>query len=217
MVPAIVGETCWKHAAPGLSAPPAPDWRRHVTAVSRIRGPEGHERTRRRVKLSTGGHRRKQRDTRGHDIRPVRDHEAPRLNPRPNASLPPPHPHPLPCGEREYVILPHPYPLPCGEREYVIPLTPTLSPAGRGRFLRRVWPWPGPARASPPSGELRARGAELPVRACPLCREPRIRNHTGRPARFRHDASWMAIRLPLRRAGYHHLFQPESTHTLTSG
>jgi hypothetical protein len=37
----------------------------------------GHRRTRRRLNLSTGGHERKRRDTRGHDIRPVRDREAP--------------------------------------------------------------------------------------------------------------------------------------------
>ena len=44
---------------------------------------EGHERARRRVRLSTGGQERKRRDTRGHDIRPVRDREAPGSNPGP--------------------------------------------------------------------------------------------------------------------------------------
>ena len=48
---------------------------------------EGHERTRRRVNLSTGGHERKRRDTRGHDTRPVRDREAPGSNPGPPTSF----------------------------------------------------------------------------------------------------------------------------------
>jgi hypothetical protein len=37
----------------------------------------GHERTWRGRRLSTGGHRRSRWDTGGHDIRPVRDREAP--------------------------------------------------------------------------------------------------------------------------------------------
>jgi hypothetical protein len=45
--------------------------------------PGGHGRTRRRSKLSTGGHWRNLRDTGGHDMRPVRDREAPGSNPGP--------------------------------------------------------------------------------------------------------------------------------------
>ena len=51
-------------------------------------GNRGHERTRKRIRLSTGGHEGKRRATRGHDIRPVRDREA-RVQipgPRPNVA-----------------------------------------------------------------------------------------------------------------------------------
>jgi hypothetical protein len=44
---------------------------------------EGNQRKRRPATLSTGGHWRKRQDTRGHDIRPVRDREAPGSNPGP--------------------------------------------------------------------------------------------------------------------------------------
>jgi len=47
---------------------------------------EGHGRTRRPPKLSTGGHARNRQDTGGHDIRPVRDREAPGSNPGPPIS-----------------------------------------------------------------------------------------------------------------------------------
>ena len=44
---------------------------------------EGHRRTRRPSKLRTGGHLRNRRDTGGHDVRRVRDREAPGSNPGP--------------------------------------------------------------------------------------------------------------------------------------
>ena len=44
---------------------------------------EGHRRTQRPSKLSTGGHWRNRRDTGGHEIRRVRDREAPGSNPGP--------------------------------------------------------------------------------------------------------------------------------------
>src|SRR6266851_5995624 len=43
----------------------------------------GHERTWRGRRLSTGGHWRSRWDTGGHDVRPVRDREAPGSNPGP--------------------------------------------------------------------------------------------------------------------------------------
>ena len=43
----------------------------------------GLERTRRARRLSTGGHARNRRDTEGHTVVPVRDHEAPGSNPGP--------------------------------------------------------------------------------------------------------------------------------------
>src|SRR6266567_6789100 len=43
----------------------------------------GHERTRQRAKLGTRGHCRNRRDTGGHDVRRVRDREAPGSNPGP--------------------------------------------------------------------------------------------------------------------------------------
>src|SRR5215472_9373504 len=43
----------------------------------------GHQRTGRRAESSTGGHWRKRRDTGGHEIRRVRDREAPGSNPGP--------------------------------------------------------------------------------------------------------------------------------------
>jgi hypothetical protein len=53
---------------------------RNVTHSRNQEDTEGHQRTRRLVKLSTGGHARKRADTRGHEIRPVRDREAPGVN-----------------------------------------------------------------------------------------------------------------------------------------
>jgi hypothetical protein len=47
---------------------------------------EGHRRTRRLLKLSTGGHWRNRRDTGGYDVRRVRDREAPGSNPGPPTS-----------------------------------------------------------------------------------------------------------------------------------
>src|SRR5438874_13615082 len=43
----------------------------------------GHHRTRRRTKSGTGGHWRTRQDTGGHDLRRVRDREAPGSNPGP--------------------------------------------------------------------------------------------------------------------------------------
>jgi hypothetical protein len=56
---------------------------RNVTHSRNQKDTGGHKRTRRLAKLSAGGHERKRRDTRGHDIRPVRDREAPGSNPGP--------------------------------------------------------------------------------------------------------------------------------------
>src|SRR5262245_33712692 len=46
----------------------------------------GHQRTRSRRDLSTGGHWRKPEDTGGYEIRPVRDREAPGSHPGPPTS-----------------------------------------------------------------------------------------------------------------------------------
>jgi len=50
---------------------------RFVTHSRNREDTEGHQRTRRLVKVSTRGHSRKRGDAGGHDIQPVRDREAP--------------------------------------------------------------------------------------------------------------------------------------------
>jgi hypothetical protein len=57
-----------------------------VTDVSAFAEPGGHRRTRedtKAVRSGRGGHARKRRDSRGHEMRPVRDREAPVSNPGP--------------------------------------------------------------------------------------------------------------------------------------
>src|SRR5207248_3616006 len=62
-------------------------WLNRVTdVVTHSRNQEvtgGHHRTRRRTKSGTGGHWRTRQDTGGHDLRRVRDREAPGSNPGP--------------------------------------------------------------------------------------------------------------------------------------
>ena len=60
---------------------------RWVTHSRNWKDTEGHRRIRRPAKLSTRGDERKREDTRGHDIRPVRDREAPGSNPGPPTNL----------------------------------------------------------------------------------------------------------------------------------
>ncbi len=64
-------------------------WRCHrcVTHSRNQEDTEGHGRTRRRAKSRTGGHWRKRRDTAGHEVRRVRDREAPGSNPGPPTNV----------------------------------------------------------------------------------------------------------------------------------
>src|SRR5437870_11482034 len=62
------------------------DHRGGHSRVTQFRNQEdtgGHARSRPRRQSSTGGHLRSRWDTEGHDIRPVRDREAPGSNPGP--------------------------------------------------------------------------------------------------------------------------------------
>ena len=68
---------------PSESGSVIPPCHRRVTHSRNQQDTEGHERTRGRVKLSTGGHERNSRGTEGHDHMPVRDREAPGSNPGP--------------------------------------------------------------------------------------------------------------------------------------